>query len=114
MHIKAGTILVGKFVVTIHFCFREHPLQEVHQRQHGINLEGCHRVLGLAEEVETTDVADADAVGIMAFAVASDGLQVLAYLDGAFQVYHVVVAAVRAAREWEASLLVPAGKAARV
>ena len=108
MHIKTRAILIRKVVVTIHLRFGEHPLQEVHQLQHSVNLERCHRVLGLAPEVEATDVADADAVGVVPFAMASDGLYVLAHLDGAVKAYHIVVAAVRSTRQREASLLVPA------
>ena len=107
MHIKAGTILIREFVVSVDLCLWVHPLQEVHQLQHSVNLERCHRVFGLAPEVESTDVADADAVGVVPFAMASDGLYVLAHLDGAVKVYHIMIAAVRSTRQREASLLVP-------
>ena len=91
MNVEAGAILVGEFVVSVDFRFRVHPLQEVHQLQHSV----------------TTDVADADAVGVVPFAMASDGLYVLAHLDGAVKVDDVVIAAVRSTRQREASLLVP-------
>ena len=107
MHIETRAILLGEFVVTIHLRFGEHPLQEVHQLQHSVNLERCHRVLGLTEDVESTDVADADAIGVVSLAMAADGLYVLAHLDGAVKVYHIMIAAVRSTRQREASLLVP-------
>ena len=108
VNVEAGTILVSEFVVSVDFRFRVHPLEEVHQLQHSVNLERCHRVLWLTENVETSDVADADAVGVVPFAMAADGLYVLAHLDGAVKAYHIVVAAVRSTRQREASLLVPA------
>ena len=107
MNVEAGAILVGEFVVSVDLCLWVHPLQEVHQLQHSVNLERCHRVLWLTENVEATDVADADAVGVVPFAMASDGLYVLAHLDGAVKVYHIMIAAVRSTRQREASLLVP-------
>ena len=92
LHLKAGARLGGKFAVAVDGGARETQPQQEHEGFQGNALRGCASVLGLfAVGGQTTDVANADAVRIVPFAVCADLVERSAGEDCAVQPHDVVV-----------------------
>lgn len=73
------------------FDGRERPNEEADQHGHCAALFSCSSVGGLSIFVQTTDIHDADAVGVVSLAVCSHLVERSAHLQGAIEPYYVVV-----------------------
>ena len=90
--------------MSVDFGGREFRSQLFEQIEHGLLLLGCASVLGCFVVFgKSTDVADADAVGVMSLAVCADEFERTAFVDCAVEVDDVVVAYLG-----EATLTMPA------
>jgi len=96
-HFEARTVTRHQVAVTVDQGFGETMPEEGNERHHGLALLIRPRVAGLPIFVEPADVADADAVRIRRLAMAADDVHRLTNLDGAVQIYDVVIAAIGAA-----------------
>ena len=90
--------------MSVDFGGRKFCSQLFEEIEHGLLLLGCASVLWcLVVGGKSTDVADADAVGVVALAVCADKFERTAFVDCAVEVDDVVVADLG-----EATLTMPA------
>ena len=89
---KTRTVLVCEFAVFVYRDVWKTNFQLVNKLLHSLALFGCPGVFGLAVHVQTSYVADAYAVGVVAVGVSTRHFQWSAYLHSAVEQYHIVVA----------------------
>ena len=68
-HIEAGASFVGEMPMSIDLCMGIFCFKRGHQCQKGFLLCWCTRILRMSLKVKTSDIADADAVGVVPFAM---------------------------------------------
>ena len=102
-HVKARTILVGEFAMSVNSGVWVLPSEGLDESPEGVFLCRSAGVFRAAAGGEAPDVADADGVGVVAGAVGSDHLGRAALLDGPVKPDDIVVA-----NHLEAPGLVPA------
>ena len=90
--VEAGTGLVGEAPVTIDFCIGIAFFEHGHQLEEGFLLLGRARVGRTALGVEATDVADADAMGVVSSAVCAYAVVGSPAIDRPVQVNHIMIA----------------------
>ena len=92
MSIEAGASTGGVVAMAANvFDGRERPNEKADQHGHRAALFSCSSVGGLTIFVQTTDIHNADAVGVVSFAVCSHLVERSAHLQGAIEPYYVVV-----------------------
>jgi len=93
MSIEAGARPGGVIAMaTDVFDGRKRADEKADQHGHRAALFSCPSVGGLSIFVQTSDISDADAVGVVSFAMSANLVYRPAYLQGAIESYHVVVA----------------------
>ena len=90
--IETGTGFGCKVTVSVNGCIREPVFERCKQGTHGFTLCRCACISRFAFVIQSADIADAYAVGVMPFAMCSDGGERSACFDSTVHQNEVVVA----------------------
>ncbi len=90
INFKTWAFFVGELIVAMHrgIVF---ALEIIHERAHGVALRWSAGVLGIAFRVETSDIYNADGMGILPGTVGTDLVDVASFFHSAVESDQIVI-----------------------